>query len=277
MKNQLLPKNHFSLNASLDVKLICQPLENYHVSFFAYIRCYDDGSVVALMNNQDIYYHHFQKEYMIAPYIPNTRLKEKFYYLALPTNHDKKFDQAYHDYENTYKIFHPMYMFERYVGYIDLFFFALSQSIPEMINTYLNNMDAFESFKIYFKNKANNIFKKADKNRILLPKHMRLNFTGLAPNDDITKNLNLLKDRTRSINQLLQLHFNTQLTTRELQSLCYLLKGRTATETAQALNISPKTVEYYIDSVKLKLNCLSRADLFDKVFDVNLIKIITNI
>ena len=168
-------------------------------------------------------------------------------------------------------------MFERYNGYVESFAFALSKNSIEMINMYLNNMEIFESFKSYFREKANKLIKRADKSRIILPSHMRLNFSGLALDDDVTKNINLLKDQAKNINHLLQLHFNTKLTIRELQSLSHLLRGRTAAETAQALNISPKTVESYIDSSKAKLNCFSRAELFDKILDAYLINILIKI
>ena len=121
------------------------------------------------------------------------------------------------------------------------------------------------------------MIQKADKNRIIIPNHMRLNFTSLLASDETTNNLKLLKERATSINELLQLHLNTKLSIRELQSIGYLLKGRTALETSQALNISPKTVEYYIDSAKTKLNCLTRADIFDRILEYKLINIITSI
>lgn len=277
MNNQLLPKNHFTLNESTNIKSICMPLEQYGISFFTYFRCYDDGSVIALVSDKDIYYHHFQQEYLMAPYIPENMLKDKFYYFASPNNVNVKFNEAYYEYTSKFKLLYPIYMFERYKGYVDIFVFATSDDDYKIINFYVNNMDILESFKLYFKDKAAKIVCKANKSRIVIPNCMRLNFTGLSSNDDITKNVNFLKEHTNNINHILKLHFNTKLTQRELQSLSCLLRGRTAAETAQTLNISPKTIESYIESVKNKLNCLTRSELFNKIFDRNLINIITKI
>jgi len=277
MDNQLLPKNHFLLKISTDIKAICQPLEKYSIEFFVHMRCFDDGSIHFLATESEVGSFHLQQGYPVGPYIPNCLLADKFSYLPNPESNDLKFSQAYYDYKNKFQISYPFYLFERYQGYVDYFHFSTDLNNPQIINFYLNRMDLLESFKVYFKNKADMIFQRANRNRIILPQHMRLNFKGLTPNDEVTNALHLLKNRAKDINQLLYLHFNTKLTIRELQSLSYLIKGRTAAETAQILRISPKTVEYYIDSVKAKLNCLSRADLFDKVWGTSLLNILAQI
>jgi DNA-binding CsgD family transcriptional regulator len=138
----------------------------------------------------------------------------------------------------------------------------------------MNNIDLFESFKAFFREKAANLIAQANKNKIIIPIHMRPSFSGLLPHHEDVNNIKFLKERTKNLNQQLKMHFNTQLTSRELQTLSQLLRGRTALETSKKLNISPKTVEFYIDSVKAKFDCLTRAELFDKALESNLINLI---
>lgn len=53
----------------------------------------------------------------------------------------------------------------------------------------------------------------------------------------------------------------TELTTRELECLFYLLRGKTSKEIGKILNLSFRTVEGYIDNIKHKFNCRTKAEL----------------
>lgn len=53
------------------------------------------------------------------------------------------------------------------------------------------------------------------------------------------------------------------LTTREKSCLSWFLKGRSASETAKKLFLSPRTVEHYIDNIKNKCGVSKKSDLFD--------------
>lgn len=54
------------------------------------------------------------------------------------------------------------------------------------------------------------------------------------------------------------------LTKRENEVLGQLLRGKTAKEIGRTLNISNKTVEHHIESIRFKTKCKSRSELFDK-------------
>ena len=56
------------------------------------------------------------------------------------------------------------------------------------------------------------------------------------------------------------------LTQRQADCLYYLIKGMTMKQIARALHLSPRTVEHYLDAIKIKLNCDYRSELIEKVF-----------
>lgn len=58
------------------------------------------------------------------------------------------------------------------------------------------------------------------------------------------------------------------LTEREMECLFYTLRGKTAKATARVLNISPKTVEFYIEHLKKKFNCYCKAELIEKAIEL---------
>lgn len=52
---------------------------------------------------------------------------------------------------------------------------------------------------------------------------------------------------------------------REIECLYFLMKGKSARETGLHLNLSQRTVEYYVNSLKDKLNCAKKSDIIEKV------------
>ena len=54
---------------------------------------------------------------------------------------------------------------------------------------------------------------------------------------------------------------------REAECMVYLLKGKSIKAVAKRLNLSPRTVEYYIENMKKKLDCKTKFDLIDLVMD----------
>ncbi len=51
------------------------------------------------------------------------------------------------------------------------------------------------------------------------------------------------------------------LTKRELECAQFLLAGKTAKETAKYLNISPRTVEEYLENIRFKFNCRNKLEI----------------
>jgi DNA-binding CsgD family transcriptional regulator len=62
------------------------------------------------------------------------------------------------------------------------------------------------------------------------------------------------------------------LSKRQMECLFYITKGRTIKQIATILGLSPKTVEHYLESIKLKLNCSSRAELIDTALQMKEIR-----
>ncbi|MCC5792638.1 MAG: helix-turn-helix domain-containing protein [Legionellaceae bacterium] len=66
--------------------------------------------------------------------------------------------------------------------------------------------------------------------------------------------------------QAIRLHLgDVILTTRENECLELTIKGFTAKEIAKKLSISPRTVEEYLNQVKLKMRVSSKQQLIQKV------------
>lgn len=82
----------------------------------------------------------------------------------------------------------------------------------------------------------------------------------------------VLKGQPISIKQTNRFHLgpthpNKHLTLRETEIVLNLLLGRTCKETARAMQLSPRTIEYYIRNMKAKLSCHTRSELLDSVLN----------
>ena len=61
---------------------------------------------------------------------------------------------------------------------------------------------------------------------------------------------------------------NKCVSKREKECLYYLIRGMTAKEIGRALNLSPRTIEFYIENMKKKFSCHNRIDLIAKAYDI---------
>lgn len=59
------------------------------------------------------------------------------------------------------------------------------------------------------------------------------------------------------------------LTKRQTDCLYYLEKNMTMRQIALQLELSPRTIEHYIEAIKIKLNCDSKAEMLAKIFGLS--------
>lgn len=55
------------------------------------------------------------------------------------------------------------------------------------------------------------------------------------------------------------------ITRRQAECMVHLINGKTIPATAKTLKLSPRTVEYYVNKMKRKLRCKTKADLIEKI------------
>lgn len=65
---------------------------------------------------------------------------------------------------------------------------------------------------------------------------------------------------------------NVYFTRREAQLMIYFLKGKNTTQVAKLLDLSPRTVEFYINNMKIKLCCRLKSELIQKVSESDFLK-----
>lgn len=97
-------------------------------------------------------------------------------------------------------------------------------------------------------------------------------FHGIEVTNDAIFNLNSVLTQTYSATGTLKNDLNgpegTKITTRQLECLFYILRGKTIKEIARLLNISHRTVEVHLEQLKLKFNTQSKNQLINRAIEM---------
>ena len=96
---------------------------------------------------------------------------------------------------------------------------------------------------------------------------VQLDITPLQGNidaDNITENFYKMTEISKF--HLGGLFNNLTLSKREVESLYYFLRGQSTKEIAKTIGISPKTIESYVNNIKIKTGISNKTKLIDKLF-----------
>lgn len=145
--------------------------------------------------------------------------------------------------KNDFRIDHGITLINKQPDFCELFCYATTPDNPFVINWYINNLDILEKFSYFFKEKMASLIQKAEVDRTIFPKVISsLDSKDLFPVENSTK---VTKDMFK---------IKPILSPQELFCAQQIMRGNTIKKTANILKLSPRTVEYYLNSAKVKLN-----------------------
>lgn len=134
---------------------------------------------------------------------------------------------------------------------------ATKRENEQIVNKYVNNLDIFLRFMLYFKENCSDLINKPD-NSILLPSNFSA--PSVIPQNNHDEVFSNFLKKTQIKNYPIHGESGcTLITRREAEVMFYLSKGKSAKEIAVQLSISPRTVETYLENIKLKLCCNTRS------------------
>lgn len=244
----------------------------FGIHTFGYRKFFLDGNSFGISNNflwTRFCLENFDKK-IIANYENEIKAfineeKVHFFRIGKPDNKDVFLSALYE-----LDIWNTCSLYKKTGDGIEGFYFASTRENTSIFEKYTNNMVLFEKFSYYFKNKLHDIMSLQDMKGTTSPT--------ISPK--IFENpLGALSSESQSIKDFLSitsLHkfflningLDVSLSSQEFRSLALLSQGKTAKEIGQALKISQRTAEGYIENAKRKANISSRSHLID-VFLLN--------
>lgn len=243
---------------------ICAPLSNLNINYFAYTKILPDGRFLNLFNNLHFLQNWFftsggfgdlvtafykqpeSKSYILAPYDSDSLQKDRTLSLLA-----------------SYGITSSFYIFKRDThGQLIGYYFYSTSNDPLFSSYYLINIPILEHFIKYFETNAQDLIAISDESRLA-------NFY-----QPLTIPINLLEN-TLLISKIEQFLLETQLlnitltgkkgeiklTRRETECLYYLSQGKSMKEIGRTLDLSPKTIEFYLRNIKDKSGYPTRSEL----------------
>lgn len=245
-----LPPDHIFYSASADIAEIVRPLNKLGITYFTFGRHYHDGSRLYLKDRCDALDEYLKEKHYLNG---NTECKPENYkeqvMLWSTAPNQRVFDAC----ARAYGFDHGIFVFEPHDNYCETIAFATNSSNDRIINTYLSKMDQLKAFIEYFREMAAPIIRQAEKQKFILPFNETLDISSALID---TSQYNALK-----INSCC----DELLTERQIECCLLLLQGKTAREIGASLKLSTRTVEYYLNIIKTKLDCKNKAELLLKL------------
>ncbi len=261
-------KTHLAL--APDIDNICQPLkQHFDVVSMVYHKNFNDGSEIRLSNQPAWIEHYYsQNLFKISGFEKHPQHYQSGHVVWNYLTHHQPILAA----ACKFNIAHGFTRIKKAADGCEFYFFGTQVNNSHLLNTYLNNLDLFEQFTLYFKEKANSLLTQLSQQKIIIPNKYRQNHSLEQGIPHPANNQQQAFLRDIKINTI-YVQPDVRLSNRELGCARLIMQGKTAREIAALLFISPRTVETHINHLKDKLNCSNKSALIEKLLLLNIDKI----
>jgi DNA-binding CsgD family transcriptional regulator len=248
--NDTLPDKHLLFLSAADISEVCEPLKQLGINFFCHDRCYRNGAHFRLCNRPDWMQTYYLKRYHNLIY--NQFPKESGHTCWSSYKNEPLFIDA----REGFNIFNGITIIEKDTHTVDRFGFGSAKKDKCFYEFYHNHLELLYRFILYYKNKATSLINKSEANKILLVEN--LPFEQAQQEEKVLNKLDSINDfiKTTDIKRY-PIKVNKKLvylSKRESQVCYYLSKGKSAKKIAEILNLSDRTIESYIEVIKIKLH-----------------------
>lgn len=248
-------------------------LSNFGLNTFIYGRIFYDGRYVFFTNNIDWAKNWYQNIYTIENtslhgFLQNVPLGEKpGYHLWSSISHADKIEQAHH----RFGLWYGFDIHYRLTDSIEGWSFSTNsmnqwKNQNKLNDFYLNNINIFHRFQLYFKEKLGSVIEIKDRNKIANFKEISdINFKSFLPIEE-KEMKDFFSSYLKKGYSIPTLYGKIHLSKRELECLLCFSQGKTAKEIGRSLNISPRTVETYLLNIKQKTGYYNVSNLVDTLW-----------
>lgn len=246
----IISKKHHLITLSDKVREICSPLfATSDVTFFDLTRVYEDGKIMELSSNGQLTAYCYGEGHYLIPNIPKTLFNNLSYYYPIELATTTPLSEAL---IHQFNAANTLLMFHHYPTYIDIYDIRIKPNCADPFNYFINNLDNFFQFSQDFKYQANSLISIAERNKI-------------SPLSESQAN-NMVEDLFQGCTYRSKLE-KIPFSQRQLQCLQLYIQGKTAKEIAKSINLSYRTVENYLQHIKLKLRVHNKAQLIHAVLN----------
>ena len=281
MKDISIEKDHLFYKSCRKISKIAAPIqEEFGIEMFRYMRAYSDRSRFILSDNKEIIERYFEVKHYNYEFVNFSDWPEEDFEGSSIWNGCNQGHQVCKYWQYFAEKFDDSCVFALYrkkANMVELFDFVCTSPNSHKAGILLTNVDVFKQFSYFFKEQAQDIIAEAEK--VLFkpsrnPEQGRTRFLdGIFPGSKKP----LIERLPVKRYYLTGEYEDVFVTYKELLCLKELIKGFTQEEIGKALDISRRTVEYRLNSLKAKLNCKNQAQLLEAGLSGELNEIINHL
>lgn len=260
-------KNHPSIIHSAELNEICQPLKKlHHIDYFSHTVVDNDARFSGLATNPNFVEHYVNSKYYDMD-ISAAKSDIQVEYLLQDTIHHRGMMAKLAKESRQFGLHHTFSIILRQNETTNIYHFATSVKNSTINEYYLRMLPALQKFISYFNNTVsrNKEITSCYDIKYTLSSQHQVDIAYQKHQQDIKEFLS-------------EIHFHNNeqycLTMRQSECLILLLKGMTYKEIAAKLNLSPRTIEHYLEAIKIKLNCERKQDLISRAIQLGYLNVL---
>ena len=264
-------KKHPTFTATEDINILCEPLKKFNITYFGHANIDKNGCISGLANQPNFFDHYLKNEYynadihmvkekLLGPYVLWDALE-----LDGETN---KLDQD----SSEFGVRHTFSIVQESAGNKDFYHFSTHIKDKSINQVYLSNYDLLNKFIEYFKNqtlKSKEILKAYDMKFPINTQNSGFNIINTDNIADMNKKrLEIMQyfKRTEEDHHKFSIQHRKSkkiidLAPQQFRCLDLLLKGHSLKEIGRTMNLSPRTIEYYLKILRKHLGCKNGKEL----------------
>ncbi|MDF1685070.1 MAG: helix-turn-helix transcriptional regulator [Legionellaceae bacterium] len=265
MNLESILKQYFA--SSTHVAEITKPLESLGIVGFFYARLYPDGSM-ANLTSQPEWSEHCFKQLFNGHYQAQDTTDYCHQYPGISLSALNPHNFVWQDARDRFGYGNSISFCEDNAHFREITCFYSTADNHAINQTYLNELDVLKKFKHYFIGQSEVLIQEANRNKVLLPEIIleeknRLSKTADAQATSFSSEI--FQNISNTNKKICLLHKNTQhpiyLSSQQSRCFNYLMQGKSSKEIARAMNLSHRTVEYYLTLIRKQLGCNSSKEL----------------
>lgn len=250
------------INSASTLDEICSPIKKLGINFFVYLKNFNDGSQINFSNDSLWIENYYKLKLYKNSLFENHPCTYRTGILLW--HHINYFQFVKYQQKNHSNRANGITIIESKSHGCEFFSFFGSVKDHWLINFYINNLSIFKKFIIYFKYVFNDSLKKAEQNKIIIPRSwgpimFKEQQTLYKMQDKISESEKIIDERlSKSVAYY-------RLSKREKEIIKQLECAKTSKEIGKFLGISYRTVEKHLENIKLKFNCNSKAKIITNI------------
>ncbi|MBS0653081.1 MAG: autoinducer binding domain-containing protein [Verrucomicrobia bacterium] len=241
----------------------CSLRDHFGISYFTYHRIDKEGKYTVLVDRPDWAEHYVEEKYFLDdPFLREMGVYNSGFCFLEDHGSEERYKRVLKAGSEKFHLDTSVLLIEKRADAVEFFGYCGNRSSCLLDKLYLNHPELLRSFGSYFKAQLNDVLREMEGEAGFLKELKGEDFFCpelIQPSIKQELQCAYLKGIGKEQDVLRA----GLLSQREKECLKMLIQGKSAKETAAALNLSSRTVESYLENAKNKLSCFSKQDLFD--------------